>query len=193
MEDTLTLSGWSRALRVVVLRRKLTGEMLLARKNENQGLRAFIEGDVPTARYEYAEWKSATANIDYHVEATFHYYSVPHNLVPFKFAVRSTATTIECFFTGKRVAAHVRSNSRGTHHTTLPEHMPESHRRHQDWSPGRLLNWGVSRSAPARATWSSGNCRTGQTQSRATAPVSDCSTWPSATARRVWKRLVAGP
>ena len=60
LEDTLTLSGWSRARRVVVLRRKLTGEMLLAGKDENQGLLAFIEGDVPTARYEYAVLVTST-------------------------------------------------------------------------------------------------------------------------------------
>ena len=39
------------------------------------------------------------------------------------------------------MAAHVRSYQRGKH-TTLPEHMPESHRRHMQWTPGRLLNWG---------------------------------------------------
>ena len=98
---------------------------------------------LPQRRYEFAEWKSATVNIDYHVEAACHYYSVPHHLVRLKVEVRSTATTIECFFKGKRVAAHVRSNRRWRH-TTLPEHMPESHRRHQDWTPGRLLNWGLS-------------------------------------------------
>jgi transposase len=50
---------------------------------------------------------------------------------------------VECFFKGKRVAAHARSNRRGGH-TTLPEHMPESHRKHQQWTPGRLLNWALS-------------------------------------------------
>lgn len=68
---------------------------------------------LPEHRYEFAEWKSATVNIDYHVDVTGHYYSVPHNLVRLKVEVRSTATTIECFFKGKRVAAHVRSNRRG--------------------------------------------------------------------------------
>ena len=98
---------------------------------------------LPQQRYEFAEWKSVTVNIDYHVEVAGHYYSVPHNLVRQKIEARFTATTIECFFKGKRVAAHARSDSRGRH-TTIAEHMPESHRRHQDWTPGRLLNWGLS-------------------------------------------------
>lgn len=62
MEDSLTLSGWTRARRVVVLRRKLTGEMLLTGKDEPQGKFAFIEGDVPTARYEYAVLVTSTAH-----------------------------------------------------------------------------------------------------------------------------------
>ena len=98
---------------------------------------------LPAQRYEFAEWKSATVNIDYHVDVGGHYYSVPHNLVRQKIEVRFTATSVECFFKGKRVAAHARSDSRGRH-TTIAEHMPESHRRHQQWTPGRLLNWALS-------------------------------------------------
>jgi transposase len=98
---------------------------------------------LPPQRYELAEWKHAIVNIDYHIEITGHYYSVPHQLVRHKVEVRFSATTVECFFKGKRVAAHVRSNARGRH-TTLPEHMPESHRKHQQWTPGRLLNWALS-------------------------------------------------
>jgi len=98
---------------------------------------------LPPTRYEYAEWKAAIVNIDYHVEIDGHYYSVPHPLVRLKLEVSFSATTVECFFKGKRVAVHVRSYLRGRH-TTLAEHMPESHRRHSEWSPGRLLNWGLS-------------------------------------------------
>lgn len=60
LEDTLTLQGWSRARRVVVLRRKLTGEMLLTGKDDRQDEFAFIEGNVPTARYEYAVLVTST-------------------------------------------------------------------------------------------------------------------------------------
>jgi len=62
LEDSLRLSGWSRARRVVVLRRKLTGEMLLTEKDDAQGTLAFIEGDVPTARYEYAVLVTSTTH-----------------------------------------------------------------------------------------------------------------------------------
>ena len=62
LEDTLTLSGWSRSRRVVVLRRKLTGELLITGKDEDQGQLAFIESDIPTARYEYAVLVTSTAH-----------------------------------------------------------------------------------------------------------------------------------
>lgn len=62
LEDTLTLSGWSRARRVVVLRRKLTGELLLTGKDDLQEQFAFIESGVPTARYEYAVLVTSTAH-----------------------------------------------------------------------------------------------------------------------------------
>ena len=97
---------------------------------------------LPATRYEYAQWKSAIVNIDYHIEIDGHYYSVPHSLVRLKLEVSYSATTVECFFKGKRVAVHVRSLHRGRH-TTLAEHMPESHRKHSQWSPGRLLNWAL--------------------------------------------------
>ena len=60
-EDTLTLSGWSRARRVVVLRRRLTGEMLVTGKDDRQDEFAFIEDEIPTARYEYAVLVTSTA------------------------------------------------------------------------------------------------------------------------------------
>ena len=60
VEDTLTLTGWSRSRRVVVLRRKLRGEMLLTGTDDRQNEFAFIEGDIPTARYEYAVLVTST-------------------------------------------------------------------------------------------------------------------------------------
>lgn len=51
-EGELKLSGWSCQRRVVVLRRELQGEALLA--DESQGILAFVEANVPSKRYEYA-------------------------------------------------------------------------------------------------------------------------------------------
>jgi hypothetical protein len=51
-QGELQLSGWSRVRRVVVLRRGLQGEALLA--DESQGILGFIETDVAAKHYEYA-------------------------------------------------------------------------------------------------------------------------------------------
>ncbi|SDH05090.1 IS21 family transposase [Propionivibrio dicarboxylicus] len=98
---------------------------------------------LPATPFQYAHWKKARANIDYHVEVDGHYYSVPHALVRQEIEVRLTPNSVECFFKGKRVAAHQRSPHRGAH-STVPEHMPVSHRAHAEWTPGRMLNWAAT-------------------------------------------------
>lgn len=98
---------------------------------------------LPRTRYEFAQWKKAIVNIDYHVQCDERYYSVPHSLVKRTVELRVTASLVECFFRGKRVAAHARAAKRGAY-VTLAEHMPESHRKHREWTPGRLLNWALS-------------------------------------------------
>jgi transposase len=105
---------------------------------------------LPATRYEYAEMSKVKVNIDYHVEVDRYYYSVPHALVGQYLMARYTDTTVECFHKGERVAVHVRSYQDGKF-TTLPEHMPKSHRKHLKWTPGRLLNWGEKIGPGARA------------------------------------------
>ncbi|MGH9028198.1 MAG: IS21 family transposase [Acidimicrobiales bacterium] len=95
---------------------------------------------LPPTRYEFAAWKKAKVNIDYHVEVDRHYYSVPHQLVGKVVELRLTASVVEVLFSAKRVASHPRSNVRGGY-STNPEHMPESHRRHAKWTPSRIVSW----------------------------------------------------
>jgi len=38
---------------------------------------------------------------------------------------------------GERIAVHLRSSGNGKH-TTVPDHMPSSHRRYADWTIGRI-------------------------------------------------------
>lgn len=95
---------------------------------------------LPERAYEYAEWKKARVHLDYHVEVAGHYYSVPHALVRREVEVRLTATTVEFFHHGKRIAAHARSARRGAH-STQADHMPKAHRAHLEWTPGRFLTW----------------------------------------------------
>lgn len=92
---------------------------------------------LPAEPFEYAEWKQCRAGLDYHVEVFKHYYSVPHTLLKERLWARITARTVELFHNGQRVAIHVRSSS-NRQHTTMPDHMPSSHRRYADFTPASL-------------------------------------------------------
>ena len=113
---------------------------------------------LPATAFVYGEWKHARVNIDYHVELDGHYYSVPHALIHEQVELRSTATTVEAFYRGKRVASHARSNERGRH-TTVDEHMPVAHREHRGLvavaasSPGPARSGRSTRRARRRRSW----------------------------------------
>jgi transposase len=95
---------------------------------------------LPVNAYIFAEWGKARVNIDYHVEVDRHYYSVPNAYRKMQVDVRYTELSVECFYNSQRIASHSRSRMIG-HHTTVREHMPESHRQYGDWSPERLISW----------------------------------------------------
>jgi transposase len=104
---------------------------------------------LPATPYEFAVWKTARVNIDYHVEIDRHWYSVPYQLVGEGCDIRVTAATVEVFCRGRRVASHRRSGEQ-RRFTTDPAHMPEAHRRHAEWSPGRIVRW-AEQTGPAVA------------------------------------------
>ena len=92
---------------------------------------------LPIEPYVFAEWRLRRVGIDYHVDVEGHFYSVPYSFARAEVEVRLTARTVELFVKGKRIAAHVRSS--GNHkHSTVPEHMPSSHRRYADWNIDRI-------------------------------------------------------
>jgi transposase len=104
---------------------------------------------LPSEPYVFAEWRARRVGIDYHVDVDGHYYSVPHRFARQQVEVRLTARTLEVFFKGERIAAHMRGGGKGKH-TTIPEHMPSSHRRYADWTIGRIQDE-AARVGPATA------------------------------------------
>jgi transposase len=95
---------------------------------------------LPVTRYELAEWKACRVNIDYHVEVTHNFYSVPYQLVHERVEARFTASTVEVVFKSRVVAVHVRLTGRGRYATQVA-HMPRAHRAHAEWTPSRLIAW----------------------------------------------------
>ena len=122
--------------------RRLNDERVIRRVNqtrrqmfeaiERQALKA-----LPTEPYVMAEWRIRRVGIDYHVEVEKHFYSVPHRFARAEVDARFTARTVEVFARGERIAAHRRGSGDGKH-TTVPEHMPSSHRRYADWTIERI-------------------------------------------------------
>jgi len=92
---------------------------------------------LPVEPYIFAEWRVRRVGIDYHVDIDRHFYSVPHRFVRREVEVRLTVRTVEIFCKGERIAAHQRTSGNGRH-TTVPEHMPSSHRRYADWTIERI-------------------------------------------------------
>jgi transposase len=100
-------------------------------------------GPLPAERFQLHHWTQARVNIDYHVQFDRHFYSVPYILTGQLVEIRSTATTIEIFHHGQRVASHARSRQ-PYQATTLTLHRPKSHQQHLAWPPSRLVRWAQS-------------------------------------------------
>src|SRR6185437_6513503 len=143
--------GWLRALTFFSLAEcNAAIALVMQRMNErpmrNLGLSRrelfeAIERDVlialPADDWEFAEWRRARVNLDYHIEAHDFLYSVPHALIRAEVDVRITARAVEIFHRGRRVGAHQR-RTMGRKHGTDPDHMPSSHRRYAEWTPGSV-------------------------------------------------------
>jgi len=92
---------------------------------------------LPVEPYEYCEWRLRRVGIDYHVEIDAHYYSVPYRFARAEVEARLTVRGVEIFCKGERIAVHLRMS--GNHkHTTIPDHMPSSHRRYAGWTIERI-------------------------------------------------------
>jgi transposase len=102
---------------------------------------------LPIERYEFATWKQAKVNIDYHVEVDHHYYSVPYTVAGQVVEVRCTESVVEVYSKNRRVASHLRSYLKGRH-VTESAHIPDSHRRYAQWSPSRIVHW-AEKNGPA--------------------------------------------
>jgi transposase len=104
---------------------------------------------LPETRFEMGTWKECGVNIDYHIDVDHALYSVPYQLIHQRVEARLTATTVEVYFKGRRVASHLRLFGRGRH-VTVAEHMPSAHRAHAEWTPSRIVAW-AGKTGPATA------------------------------------------
>ena len=110
---------------------------------------------LPSDDYEYAEWRLARVNLDYHVEAAGFLYSVPHALIRQQVDVlRLTNRTVEIFTAASESQLTSAAMARAPAWRTDPEHMPSAHRRYAEWTPERFQRWAL-RSGRTPRGWSS--------------------------------------
>ncbi len=104
---------------------------------------------LPENPYEYAEWKKAKVNINYHIAYKKHEYSVPYTLIHKEVELKATKELIEVYFKGDRICSH-RKNNTAYGYSTVKEHMPPSHQKHLEWTPERILEWADRAGRPVR-------------------------------------------
>ncbi len=97
---------------------------------------------LPVERFVPSEWERAMVELDYHVRIDDHFYSVPYALCREEIEVRLTATSVEVFHRGARVASHSRSAEKYAK-TTSESHMPAGHRAYCD-AEGDVTEWAAS-------------------------------------------------
>jgi transposase len=119
---------------------KREGSRLTAFLNEEK---AFLK-PLPVSPYEPAVWSTATVQHDYLISDGKNKYSVPFDLIGEKVDVRITRNTIEAFFHGTRMASHPRLAERQRDPITIPEHMPEKHRKYLSYNDSEFLSWAES-------------------------------------------------
>jgi len=142
---------------------------------------------LPEKPYEYADWKKARVNIDYHIEVDGHYYSVPYQLVKESVEIRFTSTTVEVLFKNRRVTSHARSYRRSGF-TTLKEHMPKAHQQYLEWTPSRIIRWAAQTGPHTEKLVTQILERKPHPQSRqGGTPAWASSAWENNTPKNAWK------
>lgn len=107
----------------------------------------FVEEELPFMQplpkfpYEFAQWKTAVVQLNYHISIDFQNYSIPYEYVKKKVDVRYTKSMLEIYYQGTRICSHKRLYGRRGQYDTFPDHMPVNHQLYSQWNAERFLKW----------------------------------------------------
>lgn len=101
---------------------------------------------LPVSKYEFKTILNLKIQYNYHVylKEDNHYYSVPYIYLTNSeknVTMIYTDSIVEIYHKNERIALHKRDRST-IKYSTLPEHMPPSHKFYSEWSPERMIKWG---------------------------------------------------
>lgn len=99
---------------------------------------------LPDKPYEFAIWKKAIVQYNYHIAYDYNYYSVPYKFLRKEVDLRISQYMIEIFFKGERIVSHPRILSGKGKYVTLEEHIPEAHKHYGEWNKERIIDWSES-------------------------------------------------
>jgi len=102
--------------------------------------RMFLQA-LPEKPYEFAIWKIATVQYNYHIGVDSQNYSVPFEYIKRKVDVRLTKNIIEVFCEGDRICSHIRLHGRPNQYSTQEAHMPPNHQKYMQWNGERFRSW----------------------------------------------------
>jgi transposase len=119
----------------------------LFEKTDRQSLKK-----LPPSRYEFAAFKAAKVNFDYHVQYEGFYYSVPFEYAHKQVEIRATTRTIEVFCAFERIACHLRAFDPARRYTTCIQHMPKKHQAMAEWTEERFRTW-AAKTGPRTAAY----------------------------------------
>lgn len=98
---------------------------------------------MPETPYELSSWKTATVQLNYHIQIDKMYYFVPYEYVGKKVDVKITKNASTTYYKGTSIASHKRLYGRRNQYSTVDIHMPANHQLFQ-WNADRFLNWAKS-------------------------------------------------
>jgi transposase len=102
--------------------------------------RLFLQA-LPEKPYEFATWKIATVQFNYHISIDSQNYSVPFEYIKRKVDVRLTKNIVEIFCEGDRICSHQRLHGRANQYSTQDAHMPPNHQKYMQWNGERFRSW----------------------------------------------------
>ena len=102
--------------------------------------RLFLQ-TLPEKPYEFATWKIATIQYNYHISVDSQNYSVPFEYIKRKVDVRLTKNVVEVFYEGERICSHQRLYGRINQYSTQEAHMPPNHQKYTQWNGERFRSW----------------------------------------------------
>lgn len=126
---------------------KLNSEEFQKREGSRKSIYMDEEKDfmnpLPDQPFEFNEWKTATVQMNYHIQVNKMNYSVPYEYAGKRVEVKSTKDTVTVYYKKNQICQHKRLYGRRNQYSTNVAHMPKNHQLFQ-WNKERFINWASS-------------------------------------------------